>query len=124
MYMNFMQQAEIIKYLSFKNSLFLRKCSCNQDFTCSFPQSIRFGQYLASTLPTQTSEQHVLLNEEYEDNKELQQMKITINQRNALLDVLIHLLMQTTEANGINSMYDEHSHNICHKNDKINSNVL
>eukprot|EP00111_Clytia_hemisphaerica_P006851 TCONS_00019802-protein len=66
-----------------------------------------FGQYLASTLPTQTSEQHVLLNEEYEDDKELQQMKTTINQRNALLDVLIHLLMQTTEASGINSMFCE-----------------
>ena len=65
----------------------------------------RFGQYLASTLPTNTSEQHVQLNEEYEDNEDLQKLKTTINQRNALLDVLIHLLLERSENGGMNSQY-------------------
>lgn len=59
------------------------------------------GQYLSSTLPTKASEQHIQLDDinSYENKEELDLQRI-INHRNALLDVLLHLLL----GNGVHGM--------------------
>lgn len=63
-----------------------------------------YGQYLASTLPTNSNEQNVNLNQDYnaEEEEELHLLKTTINQRNTLLDVLIHLLLESNQI-GVNT---------------------
>lgn len=61
-----------------------------------------FGQYLASTLPDDISEEGVSLDKNYSEDAELHALQTTINQRNTLLDVLIHLLLETCENGKIN----------------------
>lgn len=62
------------------------------------------GQYLASTLPTTTTEQNIKIDYHYTTEADEYKIDIqrTINQRNALLDVLIHLLHGNNE-NGIDN---------------------
>ena len=57
------------------------------------PFSHSFGQFLASTLPTETSVVDILIEEDYGDNQFLKDHQRNINQRNSMLDVLSHLII-------------------------------